>query len=78
MARQEPVNGAVPPSGGRTYRERAGECPRTFAGFVVNEATLTREPTAQAEASEWGGAPPAEGELTEEEPVNAHAHSRDS
>ena len=29
------MNGAVKhPSGGRTYRGRAGECPRTFAGFV--------------------------------------------
>ena len=26
--------GRCPPSGGRTYRGRAGECPRTFAGFV--------------------------------------------
>ena len=35
LARQEPGNGAVKhPSGGRTYGGRAGECPRTFAGFV--------------------------------------------
>ena len=26
--------GRCSPSGGRTYRGRAGECPRTFAGFV--------------------------------------------
>ena len=32
---RKPVNEAVKhPRGGRTYRGRANECPRTFAGFV--------------------------------------------
>ena len=33
--KRRPVNEAVKhPRGGRTYRGRAGECPRTFAGFA--------------------------------------------
>ena len=41
LARQGPVNEAVKhPSGRKIDRERAGECLRTFAGFVAHEATL--------------------------------------
>ena len=145
MGDRTPVNEAEkPPSGGRTYRGRAGECPRIFAGFVslrgdicppnplrgrrlvngkvkqvekanerhvhsqdswAHEATSARavgstwrktlyvvgsnafrrkktiplgNRSGKAGTREWGDAPPAEGELTEEKPENAHAHSRDS
>ena len=53
--------------------------------YVVGSNAFRRKKTiplgnrsGKAGTREWGDAPPAEGELTEEKPENAHAHSRDS
>lgn len=47
--KRRPVNEAVKhPRGGRTYRGRADECPRTFAGFVGPRSDI-----AHAVGSVW-------------------------